>query len=208
MIGNDKNQLERDKINTRNRQMLRNKDFSLISENCNGGFILHDLGIRFNSPTVNLFFYPKDFIKYVKNLKYYSSLKLEFIRKANINYPIGKLDDIEIYFMHYETEELAKQKWEERTKRINYDNIFILMTDRDGCTEEDLQEFDSLPYKNKVILTHLPHENIKSCFYIKGFEDQKEIGHIYRFKNETTGKKFYDDFDYVSWFNTNNKVQD
>lgn len=70
-----------------------------------------------------MFLYPVDFIKYVKKLKYYSGLKLEFIKEPNITYPVGKLDDIKIYFMHYKSEEEAMQKWEERTKRLNYDDF-------------------------------------------------------------------------------------
>ena len=121
----------REIINNENRARLKNSDFSVISSNCNGAFILHDLGQRFNSPTVNLFLYPKDFIKLVKNLKYYMSLKLEFIKEEGIEYPIGLLDDIKIYFMHYNSNEEAENKWEERKARINYDNIFIMMTARD-----------------------------------------------------------------------------
>lgn len=191
----------REKINLLNREKLKNTSFSVISSNCNGAFILHDLGLRFNSPTVNLFLYPKDFIKFVKNLKHYINLELEFIKKENIEYPVGKLDDIEIYFMHYETERKAKLKWEERKRRINYENIFIIMTDRDGCTYEDLVEFDNLEYENKIVFTHLPYPEIKSSIYIKGFENENQIGHIYEFKNKSTGEKFYDDFDYVKWFN-------
>ena len=36
---------------------LKNKDFSIISSNCNGGVILSDLNIKFNTPTINLFFF-------------------------------------------------------------------------------------------------------------------------------------------------------
>ena len=121
----------REKINLENREKLKNSNFSVISSNCNGAFILHDLGQRFNSPTVNLFLYPKDFIKFVKNLKYYLSLDLKFIKEEGIEYPIGLLDDIKIYFMHYKSNEEAENKWNSRKERINYDNIFIMMTARD-----------------------------------------------------------------------------
>lgn len=40
---------------------LKNKDFSIISRNCIGGVMYHDLGLKCTSPTVNLFFYPDDF---------------------------------------------------------------------------------------------------------------------------------------------------
>ncbi len=39
------------------RKALRNKEFTLLSNNCNGGFIYHDLGLQFLSPTINMFFY-------------------------------------------------------------------------------------------------------------------------------------------------------
>ena len=79
--------------------------------------------------------------------------------------------------------------------------MFVLMTDRDGCTKDDLIEFDNLPYKNKIVFTHVPYDDIKSAVYIKGFEKDNEVGMCFKFKNRFTGKKYYDDFDYVSWFN-------
>lgn len=195
----------REKINEENRKRLNNTGFSVISSNCNGAFILHDLGQRFNSPTVNLFLYPKDFIRFVENLKYYMSLKLEFVKEKDVTYPVGRLEDIKIYFMHYHSEEEANQKWEERKQRICYENLFVLMTERDGCTYEDLQKFDKLQYPNKIVLTHLSYPEIKSSFYIKGYEQENQVGHIYEFLNETTGKKHYDEFDYVEWFNQGKK---
>lgn len=191
----------REKINLKNRERLENSNFSVISSNCNGAFILHDLGQRFNSPTVNLFFYPKDFIRLLKNLKYYMSLKLKFVEEEGIKYPVAFLDDIKIYFMHYKSNEDAEQKWEERKKRINYDNLFIMMTDRDDCSYEDLKEFDLLDYENKVVFVHKEYPEIKSSFYIRGYENESCIGHIYEFLNDNTGLKHYDEFDYVKWFN-------
>jgi uncharacterized protein (DUF1919 family) len=110
--------------------------------------------------------------------------------------------------MHYKSEEEARKKWNTRKKRINYDNIFIIMTDRDGCTKQDLEEFDKLDYKNKVVFTHIEYKDIKSSFYIKGFENEEQIGHIYEFKNENVGIKYYDEFDYIAWFNNEKEVQD
>ena len=44
---------------------IKNKDCSIISMNCVGGMVSHELGLRFNSPTVNLWFTPKEFIKFL-----------------------------------------------------------------------------------------------------------------------------------------------
>lgn len=58
------------------REVLKNKSFTLISNNCNGCFILHDLGVKFNTPTVNLYFGMEDFIKFLERLDYYLALEL------------------------------------------------------------------------------------------------------------------------------------
>ena len=60
------------------KRKIKNKDFSLFSTNCNGGILLHDLGLRFNSSTINLWFEVKDFLKYMNNLERYSKLPLFF----------------------------------------------------------------------------------------------------------------------------------
>ncbi len=111
------------------------------------------------------------------------------------------MKDIKIYFQHYKTEEEAKAKWNERAKRMDYDKLFILFTDRDGCTEQDIVEFDNLPYKNKVIFVNKPHPNIKSAVYIRGFENDGCVGPCMAYKSKISYKKYYDDFDYVEWFN-------
>ncbi len=202
MANNRINKLLRIIINKQNKKRLKAKeDFSVISSNCYGAIILHDLGLQFNSPFVNLWVKPKDFIKYLKNIEYYNSLEMKFKKEKNIDYPIGVLDDIKINFQHYSTEKEAKEKWESRKRRINYEKLFIMFTDRDGCTYEDLKEFDSLPYDNKVVFTNKEYPDIKSCFYIKGFENEKCVGHCYEFISPLSNKRYLDQFDYVEWFN-------
>ena len=187
--------------NVANIKRLKNKDFSVIASNCNGGFILHDLGLKFNSPFINLWMKPDDFIKFLLNMHYYFSCDMSFIEESDIDYPIGVLDDVRIYFQHYATADEAKHKWMERMQRINYDNLFIMFTDRDGCTYQNLVDFDSLPYKNKVVFTHVPYPELKSAYYIKGFEKEKSVGMCFNYRHKFSLKKYYDDFDYVSWFN-------
>lgn len=141
IINTVKNPL-RDICMNRKRKKLTNTTVSIIASNCNGGCILHDLGMRFNSPFENLWMKPKDFIKLLKNMPYYMSCKLDFTSEEGIRYPVGLLDDLRIYFEHYKSESEAKAKWEELTNRINYSNLFVLFSDRDGCTESELRELD------------------------------------------------------------------
>jgi uncharacterized protein (DUF1919 family) len=73
---------------------------------------------------------PKDFIKYVSDMEHYIQCEFSFVKEEGINYPIGQLDDIRIYFMHYKTEEQARMKWVERTKRIDREHLFLMMMDK------------------------------------------------------------------------------
>lgn len=191
----------RDRYNEKNRKRLANRQISLISSNCNGCVILHDLGLRFDSPFVNLWLFPKDFIKLCERLEYYLGLDIGFTEEEEIDYPIGVLDDIKIYFQHYSSNSDAEINWNKRKARINYDNLFIMFSERDGCTYEDLVNFDKLEFKNKVVFTHKEYPEIVSAVYIPGFEDQNEVGTLTSFKSKLSFKRYLDSFDYVRWFN-------
>ena len=193
-----------------NRKRLKNHDFSIIASTCNGGVIAHDLGMRFNTPFVNIFILPEDYIKLLKNPKYYIyDNELEFSKTKTVNkyslsekdnYPVAKLDDITLFFPHDHTEKEAAENWNKRKGRIKWDNLFIMFTDRDSCSYELIKEFDQLPYENKVIFTNKPYPEFKSAFYIRGFELEKCVGICSEYKNKF-GKRYLDDFDYVGWLN-------
>lgn len=59
------------KLCRKNQNKLKNHDVSIISMNCTGGILSHDLGLQFKSPTVNLFFRAEDFIKFCENIEHY-----------------------------------------------------------------------------------------------------------------------------------------
>lgn len=196
------NKFLRHYVNRKNRKRLINKDFSLLANNCNGAFILHDLGLQFRSPFVNLWMKPQDFIKYCENIEFYKDIPLEFETNEEYGYPVANLEDVKIYFQHYKTKEEARNKWEERSQRINLDNLFIMMTDRDGCTYEDLKKFENMErHTKKVVFTHKEYPEFKAAYYIPGFEDEECVGDCWKFRNKLSGYKIYDIFPYVRWFN-------
>lgn len=197
-----KNFLRNHKINQKNRDRLKKRDISLIASNCNGACILHELGMEFNSPFVNLWVKPGDFIKLCFNFREYMAAELTFTKEKDIKYPVGMLKDIKIYFLHYKTEKDALNKWNQRKNRINYDNLYFLFTDRDGCTLEHLEKFDSLPYKGKVVFVHETMPQIKSAIYIPGFEDNECVGQCMDYVEQWSLDKYYDKFDYVEWINS------
>lgn len=183
------------------RFFLRNRTPSIIASNCNGAFIYYDMKLKFMSPTINLSFDMNDYVKLLENLEWYMDQNIEKYEDERFDYPTGMLGDIEIRFNHYKTFEEAVEKWEARKKRINWNNLFIIGIDGDNCTYESMCRFDALPYKNKVIFTHKPYPEIKSAFYIKGFEKESGVGVLLYFKKQFLIRRYLDDFDYISFLN-------
>lgn len=207
MLNNLKECIRLRTIDRKNRERLANTDCSILSINCNGCTIAHDLGLRFNSQFVNLWLTPKDYLEYLHHLDYYNSQPLTFVKDGRYSHPVGIVGGLTIYFTHYLTEEDAREKWEIRKERIKRDNLFVMMTDQEGCTEEQMREFDSLPFENKVLFTHVPHPEIPSTFYIHGFENQDMVGKLNGWTGRFSVKKYYDQFDYVEWLNSGKIVR-
>lgn len=151
---------------------LKNTEFTIISNNCWGGTVYEAYNLPKESPTVGLFFMAEDYIEFLLDLKGYINGKLNFIRpeqsrwkdapqvagdKRFGEYPIGILSNgkntIEIFFLHNHSEQEAKDKWERRCKRINWDKLLVKFNDQNGCTSKNVQDFMNLPFKNKLFFT-------------------------------------------------------
>lgn len=153
---------------------------SIVSINCSGGLLYHSLGLQFLSPFINMFETEVDYIRLLGNLKEYMAeplifLKTEYESTLKITYPVCLLGDIKLYMNHYPHFDLAVQKWEERKKRINFDNLFIMM-----CTEDPriLEKFDKLPYEKKACFVSFPSE-FKSAFCVdKSFTEAQDMWNI------------------------------
>lgn len=189
-------------INAKNRKNLNNRTPSIICSDCTGGTIYHDLRLQFDSPTINLYINAKDFIKLVKNTYSYLNAPMKKIESPYL-YPVVKIDDIKLFLVHYKTVEDAQSAWNRRKNRIEWDNVFYVMNDRNGCAEEDIAEFDSLPFPNKVIFVHDEKlaEKYASAFYIKGSRKRKFVNVMTSYQHKLGIKRYYDQFDYIAWFN-------
>lgn len=184
------------------RKRLKNENFSILCSNCIGGTIYNRLGKQFLSPTINLWFYQKDFLKFIQNIHYYLSLELRFI-DSNRNYPVGMLDDICIYFLHYNSEEEAKTSWNRRKERINFDNLFIIMYDRDGIDEEDFKSFSRLKCVNRIILSDRANEKYP---FVKQMTKENETDNVYLEKDKYGIRSFERQWDYVDWLNKRDSI--
>ncbi len=130
---------------------------------------------------------PDDYIKLINNLKYYFlECDLKFIDCNNSkykdylkykderfgSYPIGLLDDIEIHFLHYANEKEAKEKWNRRCKRVNWDNLILKFDDQNLCTFDNLKDFSRIKTSAKKICFVANQENKldKDFIYVKEFK--------------------------------------
>ena len=78
-----------------------------------------------------------------------------------------------------------------------YDNVKCLLCERDGCTYEDLVHFSKLPYLTAALVHQIVSE-IPNTYYLRGFENEEELGNIMEFKKgQYWGRKYFDDFNFV-----------
>ena len=179
---------------------------SIIASDCLGGFISHNLGLQFCSPTVNLYFTKEDFIVFLENLQEFLSAELCEITDSTVSFPVGLLqwggECVKIYFMHYSSFSEAKQKWDERKKRVDYANLVILWLIPSNLTNEDVIRFEHLPYKRKFLITYENPSNSKNIIVNRVFHKKYFPGKILTYPSKFSIKKYMDEIDYVSILNS------
>lgn len=195
-------------INRRNRKRLKNHDFSIICSDCTAGCVCKDLKVRMNSPTRNFYFNADDFIKFCENLDYYLSLSPcpynGDYKENGTQYTMASLGDLKMFLVHYSSVEQAREEWDRRKIRVNQENIFFVMNDRNYCDKTYIQAFNNLPYKNKVCFTHIPYDEFECTYYITGSEKEDYLESLMVFIKQWWIKRYYDQFDWVSWLNGEN----
>ena len=147
------------------------ENVTFISQNCIGGVFYSDMGMKFLSPTINLYFKEPDFVRFVQKLEYYMGLELEMSWEEE--YPVGRLDDITVYFMHYNTCREAKESWEKRKQRINWNKIVILATDMVGFDDSTWKEWKKIQYP-KILFSATDRNSSE----VVCFSKYKELGHV------------------------------
>lgn len=126
-------------------------------------------------------------------------IPLRFVRHSKYipdfsnDYPLALLGDIELHFLHYKSENEAREKWERRLRRICWENLYFKFNDNDQCTYELMKEFEKLPYKSKVIFSSKNYEDLPSLVHFKSQEKQGQVG--------IDLKYYHKYFNVVKWLN-------
>lgn len=179
---------------------MLNDNFSILCPNCIGGLIYHRLGKQFLSPTINLWMTQPDFLKFILNIKNYLQLELNFIN-SKFDYPVAMLGDITLHFNHYSNADEASSCWNRRKKRINYDNLFIIMYDKDGLSKEDIRSIENIKCRGKLVISNHKYPDIPYVKTIPANMNNPEKRYRLDINKWTGKRKFEEKIDIVRWLN-------
>ena len=184
---------------------FKHTDFTIISNNCFGGIVYRNHHLPYLTPTAGVFFMPKDYLKFIKNIRYYLNIEpseisindskySKYLRNIKYYGTIGKIDDIEVMFLHYHSFIEAKEKWLKRAGRVNYDKIIYKFNDQNGCTIKELREFAKLKLPNKILFTAKKYDGIES-FVLSQFD---KYGYVLDDTKEKNTKKVFNIYKYIN----------
>lgn len=118
---------------------------SILSCNCWGGILCHTLGMECLSPFKNLSVSARDMLHIASNLEDYMQEELIFSRwsvdpNSKQKYPIMYCKNVEIHFNHDTNIDEALIKWNRRRKKINFNNVLVMIyTDEKKIVEDFIQ---------------------------------------------------------------------
>lgn len=128
---------------------------TIISDDCWAGEVYHTLYLPFSSPTINIYWHTEEYVKFIADLPYYLCQSLQCGRESDLEagiFPIGLLGEgdkqVSMELIHNISFEEAREQWERRQKRINFDNIFVkLGMNKTANLQRYTAVFDNLQYK-------------------------------------------------------------
>lgn len=134
---------------------------TIFAPNCWGGITYGYLGLEFKTPFINMFVLHSEYLKFLKNPKYYIECPLVFEKMAydsnlNADYPVVRCGDIALHFNHCRTFEEALVCWERRKRRINWNNILVMFYSEN---DDMINEFSNLPYEKKICYVPYKSDN-------------------------------------------------
>lgn len=181
---------------------------TLISSNCIGGVVYHNAGKQFTSPTINMYIKPKDFLLLVNSIEECMSYQPRYNEGESklCGFPVMSIECssgiVNLYCLHYSSFEDACAIWEKRKNRINYQNILVIMTDRDGFTEDDLKSFENLKYP-KVLYTCKNYSGYNNIVFVKAFRKENQVGTMTDYCDVFGNRYFEKYFDIYKYCNGN-----
>jgi uncharacterized protein (DUF1919 family) len=145
-------------------QQLLPKSFCIISDDCWGGQLYRQLRLQYATPTAGLWIEPKEYLDFLNNMLQRKKHSLEFL-PSDKGYPLATCLGSTLHFMHYSSEEEARDKFTRRFDRINWNRILVKIDfGKPGYTTEDIERWNNIRLANSIAFyssaTHLPNSGV------------------------------------------------
>ncbi len=167
-------------MNIMDRLILKNKNFSVLCNNCVAWGIYRKLHLKYTSPTIGLFFWSDDYLSFLEDYPAMLKKELFFVNhsrhpqvevwRKNNKWPIGLLGDVEIQFSHYKTMADASAAWKRRSQRLNDSNLFVMMFDKYGFDSSHFSRWLNLQFTHKLLFTSNPKFTGSNIVFMPEFE--------------------------------------
>ena len=172
---------------------IQKSNLSIICNNCAGGILYNTLGLECLSPCKNLAIPDDSFLKLISDLERYMSLELKFKRwqidpHSKKEFPVMKLDDIEIWCNHDVSVTDAENNWSRRKQKINFGNIMLIMYTEDDEVGEAFLE--SSNYKKILFVPEESRLEGRTVFRLKIYPGQEEFWQVVN-SSVSLGKNSY-----------------
>lgn len=149
-----------------NRAGLEHEKFTVLSNDCWGQALYSGYGLPYQTPLIGSGMYSDCFLRFLGDIEGYLRSPLRFvnqtrypglrrIRSQRRPWPIAVLrGDVEIHFMHYQSEYKSRRAWEGGLEQLHLDRIAVKFTaDKDGATDEQVARFADLPFERKLLIS-------------------------------------------------------
>ena len=175
----------------------------ILSSNCIGGLLYHDMGKSFDSPTINCTVFGMDFIELCNNPEKYFTIVPTFSGKHKQGYPIADVGGIKVNCVHYKNIDDFNEKWLRRCERFLLNSekeIVVISCDAQIKTDEEIEAFHNLPYR-KVCFTVNPEPKYPEFVYVPCYADQERVGDLTAYAGLTGERIFQKYFNFIEFLN-------
>jgi uncharacterized protein (DUF1919 family) len=116
-----RNHLSREYIKRR----LPRDDFSIVSDDCWGGRVYAELGLKCFSPFIGMGFVPSEYLSFLVRMREPGALDVLSISSEERGYPIIQTRYARLMGMHYKSNDEFQSRYERRCKLIKWDRLFV-----------------------------------------------------------------------------------
>ncbi len=185
---------------------------TILSNNCAAGRMLHDLGLRLDTPTVNLWMTVGDFLDFAEGIPDSLAGNLEEIRSSGENNPVADLRfdsrSVRLHFLHDNSFEAAKAAWKRRRGRVDLSRTFLVATDNSDATAEALDRFLRLPWPKRMFVkdTWKAERLGEAGILVRG--DFRDGFNVHDFPGWFGRTHYQNAFDFAAWISGSTPTRD